>query len=182
MSNLLQGRRLQLRPLAEGDAAALFTAVDSSRAGLKRRLRWVASVASAEDCRGFIRASCAAAQRGEREVYAVIESRSGALVGVAALQGMLAVPGLAELSLWIRCDRQDRGYAAEAGKLLVTHAFRRDVLHKLYARIDPANRPARKVLQKMGFRYEGCLRHDRRRNGRWIDQECWGLIRVEWRR
>lgn len=40
--------------------------------------------------------------------------------------------------------------------------------------------PGRKVLQSLEFRYEGCLRQDLRLNGRWIDQECWGLLRAEW--
>jgi ribosomal-protein-alanine N-acetyltransferase len=55
-------------------------------------------------------------------------------------------------------------------------------LHRLYARIDPANRPSRKVLKKLRFRYEGTLREDKRLNGRWVHQECWGMLRSEWQR
>ncbi|MCX5797239.1 MAG: GNAT family protein [Elusimicrobia bacterium] len=181
MSPAPQGRRLLLRPLAEADAAALFAAVDSSREVLRRRLRWVPDAVSPEDSRGFILACGEARRRGERDDFGVFEARSGVLAGVASLQSLLAVPGLAEFSLWIRADRQERGYGAEAGRLLIEHAFRRDALQKLYARLDPANRGARKVLQRAGFRYEGCLRHEKRLNGRWIDQECWGLLRSEWR-
>jgi ribosomal-protein-alanine N-acetyltransferase len=90
--------------------------------------------------------------------------------------------GQAALGAWVRSDRQDKGYAAEAGRLLVEHAFRKLGLYRIYARIDPANRPFRKVLKKLGFRYEGCLRGDRRLNGRWVDQECWGLLKAEWKR
>ena len=78
--------------------------------------------------------------------------------------------------------RQNKGYGVEAGRLLIAHAFRRESLQKLYARLDPGNRGARKVLQRAGFRYEGCLRREKRLNGRWIDQECWGLLRSEWRK
>jgi RimJ/RimL family protein N-acetyltransferase len=179
MSAPLQGRRLRLRPLAESDAEALCAAVEASREVLRRRLRWGGEAASVESSRGFVRA--AARSRGEREDFGVFEARGGALAGVASLQGMLVVPGLAEFSLWVRADRQGRGYGAEAGRLLAAHAFRRQGLHRLWARIDPANRAARKVLQGMGFRYEGCLRHEKRLNGRWVDQECWGLLRSEWR-
>ena len=139
MSPTRQGRRLLLRPLAEADAPALFAAVDSSREVLRRRLRWVPAAVSPEDSRGFILACGEARRRGEREDFGVFEARSGALAGVASLQAILAVPGLAEFSLWIRSDRRDRGYGAEAGRLLAAHAFRRDELQKLYARLDPAN-------------------------------------------
>jgi|GEM_PF-2376861 len=181
MSDPLRGRRLVLRPLTGGDAEALFAAVDSSREVLRRRLRWAPAAGSAEDSRGFIRACSEARRRGEREDFGVFEARSAALAGVASLQSLLVVPGLAEFSLWIRADRQNRGYGGEAGRLLIAHAFRREALQKLYARLDPANRGARKVLQRVAFRYEGCLRHEKRLNGRWIDQECWGLLRSEWR-
>jgi RimJ/RimL family protein N-acetyltransferase len=177
----LRGRRLVLRPLSSGDAEALFAAVDASREALRRRLRWVAGAVSSENSIGFIRECSTARGRGEREDFGVFEARSGDLAGMASLQSLLPVPGLAESSLWIRVDRQNKGYGVEAVRLLIGHAFRRDTLQKLYARIDPVNRGARKVFQRAGFRYEGCLRREKRVNSRWIDQECWGLLRSEWR-
>lgn len=178
----LQGRRLKLRALAEADAAELFEAVTASRDDLKRRLRWVSSVGSQADSLEFIRSSAARASRGDSQVFAVVESRKDRLAGVAALQHMLDTPGLAEACLWIRADRQDKGYAVEAGRLLTAHAFRGDSIQRLFARIDPGNRAARKVLKRLGFLYEGCLRHEKRLNGRWIDQECWGLLRSDWKK
>jgi len=180
MKSGLQGRRLLLRPLAEDDAAALWAAVDVSREALKRRMGWVSAMTSVADSRRFIQDCGSAGRSREPESFAVVEARSRDLVGVASLQRR-TVPGLAELSLWIRTDRRGRSYGLEAGRLLAEHAFRHEALQKLYARIDPANREGRKMLQRAGFRYEGCLRHEKRLNGRWVDQECWGLLRVEWR-
>lgn len=173
----LKGRRLELRPLGEAEAAQLYDAVASSAETLRRRLRWAGSVRSEEDCLAFIRRSREAAAALEVS-YGVFESRTRRLVGVCALR---ANGGPAELSGWIRSDRAGKGYGEEAGRIVAERAFR-DGAHKLYARIEPANRAARRVLQRMGFRYEGCLRRDRRLNGRWVDQECWGLLKGEWRR
>ncbi len=172
--NPLKGRPVSLRPLVEGDAEDLLDAVNSSRQALKRRLSWVSAISSTEDCRAFIRQS---------EAFAVIEAKDpGMLIGSASLQAAPILPGLAEASVWIRSDRSGRGYATQALLLLEARAFRQDALHKLYARIDPANRPGRKVLQKAGFGYEGCLRREKCLNGRWVDQECWGLLREEWKK
>lgn len=178
----LLGRKLKLRPLCEADAGPLFEAVTASREALKRRLRWVAAVKSSADCLEFIRASAEGAARGDSQAFAIVELKRGRLAGVAAVQNLLRAPGLAELSVWIRSEREDRGLATEAMRLLIAHAFRGETLQRLYARIDPVNRAARKVLQKAGFHYEGCLRHEKRLNGRWIDQECWGLLRADWKR
>jgi RimJ/RimL family protein N-acetyltransferase len=176
----LKGRKLELRFLAESDSKMLYEAIFSSRASLRRRLRWPSLVAGSDDCLAFIRSCAEAARRGVEKVYGVFELRSQAFIGVVALQRLLESPGVAEISCWIRSDRQERGYAVEAGKLLVGRAFKREDLQRLYARIDPANRAARKVLQRLGLRYEGCLRQEKRLNGRWVDQECWGLLKKEW--
>lgn len=177
----LKGRRLELRPLAEADAEALYAAVESSREHLRRRLRWISSVSSPEHCQAFIRRSLEEAGTGAGRVFGIFESRAQDLVGVASLGDRLRTPGVAELSGWVRADRLDRGYALEAGRIALAWALRKEGLQRLYAVIDPANRAARKVLQRLGLRYEGCLRHHRRLNNRWVDQECWGLLRTEWK-
>ncbi len=167
-------RRLKLSPLGDADAMPLFGAIAASRADLRRRLGWSDEVRGPEEARAFI----AAASQGERALYGVREIAGEDLVGVATLEGA----GPAELSGWVRSDKTGRGYALEAGRLLIAQAFRGGGLRKLYARLDPANRAARKVVRRLGFRYEGCLRRHKRLNGRWVDQECWGLLREEWKR
>ena len=177
----LEGRRLRLRPLAAEDAAAVFEAVEASREQLRRRLRWVSLAAGVEDESRFIARSEAESQSGAVLVWGVFEAKSGGFAGVVSLDRAEAAER-AGIGCWIRADRQERGYASEAGKLVLEHCFRKLGVHRVYARIDPANRAFRKVLKKLGFRYEGCLRDDKRLNGRWIDQECWGILNAEWKR
>jgi len=175
----MEGRRIHLRLLTREDTDLLFAAVESSREVLKRRLRWVAGVRDAADERRFIDAS---GQDGDASVWGIFDNRSDRLVGVAALDSSEAdETGRARLGLWIRAERQDKGYGAEAGRVILDHAFRRAGMHRVFARLDPTNRPFRKVLKKLGLRYEGCLRSDRRLNGRWVDQECWGMLKGEWK-
>lgn len=179
----LKSRRLTLRPLTERDAGELFKAVETSREGLKRRLLWVGGVQGAEDQKRFIVEAQAAAERGDDLVWGVFESKADALVGVVSLDKQSSKERTqARLTVWIRTDKQDRGYCTEVGRTVLECGFRRLNCHRLFARIDPTNRAFRRVLKKLGFRYEGCLRDDKRLNGRWIDQECWGLLKVEWKR
>ena len=160
--------------MSELDAPALFEAIDASRAALRRRMAWAAGVRGVEDCRDFI------ARLGTKPVFAITQE-GGALIGIAALSVQAPQP-LAEVSGWIAARHQKRGCAAAAGKKLVEAAFKILKLERLYARIDPANRAGRKVIQGLGFKYEGRLRREKRLNGRWIDQECWGLLKNEWKK
>jgi len=177
----MTGRRLRLRPLASADAAALAEAVEASRAVLRRRFGWVDGSVGPADSARFIAEQAWAWDSGCACAFGVFELRSRRLVGVASLSS-IAPQAKAEFSLWIRPQDRDKGYAVEAGRLVTERAFRRLSLHRIHARIDPANRAARKVLQRLGFRYEGCLRADKRLHARWIDQECWGMLRSEWKR
>ncbi|MEE8425010.1 MAG: GNAT family protein [Elusimicrobiota bacterium] len=174
----LEGRRLSLRPMIPEDAGALFAAVESSREILKRRLRWVGNISAESDETAFI-------QRASREspIWGVFETRSDKFVGVSGLSPILPEDrSQLRFGVWIRTDRHDRGYASEVGKLVIDFAFRKLGCHRISARLDPANRSFRRVLKKLGFRYEGCLRDDQRLNGRWVDQECWGLLKSERKR
>jgi RimJ/RimL family protein N-acetyltransferase len=174
----LETRRVQLRPFAESDAPALTDAAEASAAELRRRFTWAS--APSYDGVGFIRRAMA---EPADTAFAIVDPRMGRLLGSGALTAELPESkDRLRLSLWIRSDEAGRGLGTEAGRLLVDHAFKRLGAHRLFIRLDPANRASRKVVRKLGFRYEGCLREDKRLNGRWVDQECWGLLKTEWKK
>ncbi|MFA6315949.1 MAG: GNAT family protein [Elusimicrobiota bacterium] len=175
----LKAGALRLRCLEAQDTPALFEAVACSRPELRRRLRWVDSVQTPEDCAGFIARSRPAPEMTEF-VVGVFEGK-GRLAGVAALQNPAEDGAVAEFSVWIRADKRRRGKAFAAGKAFITHFFRKAGVRRLYVRLEPANPEARGLVRKLGFKYEGRLRREKRLNGRWVDQECWGLLREEWR-
>lgn len=175
----LAGKRVALRALEESDAPALAEAVAGSLAHLRRRFAWAEAAGEAE-LAAFIRAKAQDAEGGGSATFGAFELKGQRLVGMVALDPLEGKEQRAKLGLWVRADEQDKGYASEAGRLAVDFGFRALGLHRLYARIDPVNRAARKVLQKLGFRYEGCLRQDKRLSNRWIDQECWGALRADW--
>ncbi|OGR82702.1 MAG: hypothetical protein A3J74_01290 [Elusimicrobia bacterium RIFCSPHIGHO2_02_FULL_57_9] len=157
------------------DAEALYAAIDVSRESLRRRMRWVCGVTAVEDCLKFI-LECRTSQ-----VYGIFESKTGGMVGIVSIGRRKDSAASGWFSGWIRSDKGKKGYFSDSGTLAIRQAFRKYGMHRLYARIDPNNRPARKALQKLGFRYEGCLRRDKLLHGLWINQECWGLLKSEWK-
>lgn len=171
-------RRVELRPPLLTDAAALSAAVSESLEGLRRRMRWPKAAVSEADAVSFLKRAFEEEAAGAALHYVVVEPKDGRLAGMAALQRLKVEPGVAELSLWIRQSRQERGLGTLAAREMIDLGLKRK-LQRFWVRIEPSNRAARRVAQKLGFKYEGRLRRDRRLNGRWIDQECWGLLREE---
>jgi RimJ/RimL family protein N-acetyltransferase len=60
-----------------------------------------------------------------------------------------------ELSYGLRRDRWGRGYATEAARACVQHAFETMGVQKIVADVDPANRASQHVLEKIGFAHVG---------------------------
>lgn len=150
--------------------------MQASRDELKRRLTWPSRVGEAGDCAAFVSRALADEAAGRGLARAVLAAKDGALLGVVALQDLDRIPGVAELSGWIRADRQGEGFGRDAFTLMIDEAFKRRGVQRVSMRLEPSNRPARGLAKALGFKYEGCLRRDKKLNGRWIDQECWGLL------
>lgn len=171
--------RLELRPLSAADAPSLFDAIESAREELKRRFRWPGQAVSPEQCAEFIARVAEAERRGDEIVRGAFSTKNGELIGVGALQRLKENPGVAEISFWVRTDRKDKKFAQGIGAALIETANKARLL-RLWTRLDPSNRAARQVLKKLRFKYEGRLRREKRLNNRWVDQECWGLLKEEW--
>ena len=74
-----------------------------------------------------------------------------------------------------------RGYATEAARRMIRHAFEDWELPILSAYCFPENEASRRVLEKCGFVYEGRLRASYRMyDGRLMDSLCFSITPEEW--
>ncbi len=80
----------------------------------------------------------------------------------------------------LRRDMWGRGYASEITRLLCGLGFGTLGLHRLAARVDPANTASARVLTKAGFQLEGRIRHDLYLRGTWRDALQYSLLEDEW--
>jgi RimJ/RimL family protein N-acetyltransferase len=82
------------------------------------------------------------------------------------------------LGYTIRRDRQGHGYATEAAGAMVDALFA-DGVHRIVASIDPANTASRRVLEKLGFRFEGRALSAVFVRGQWADDDRFALLADE---
>jgi [ribosomal protein S5]-alanine N-acetyltransferase len=68
-----------------------------------------------------------------------------------------------------------QGYLTEGLTLVVRYAFEQLQLHRLEAQIQPENHASRKLIQRAGFRYEGCSPELLYIDGAWRDHERWAI-------
>ncbi len=77
-------------------------------------------------------------------------------------------------------NARGQGFAHEALSLLLDYLFCGYATERVSAFTDLANRPARRTLERLGFRQEGILRSAYFRDGDWQDMALYGLLRGEW--
>lgn len=169
----LHGARVLLRPLREDDVPALFaqysdadfmrywsfpplTAIDQARAMFDRNLR--------------------GARAGDCIPWAVALARDDAMIGTCTLFAIDAAHRRAMIGYGLARRHWGRGYAQEALRLALGHAFGALGLHRVEADIDPRNAASLRLVERLGFAREGLLRE------RWLvgddvqDSAMYGLL------
>lgn len=84
-----------------------------------------------------------------------------------------------ELGYILHPDYWGQGLLPEAGQAIVEIGFTHLQLYKIEIRCDATNRQSQRVAEKLGFKYEGCIRGRKDSRGR-HDELYYGLLKSEW--
>jgi ribosomal-protein-alanine N-acetyltransferase len=98
------------------------------------------------------------------------------------LAGQLNVSGItygslssATIGYWVSERFAGKGVTPTAVALATDHVFFTMGLHRMEICIRPENEPSLRVVEKLGFRYEGLRRRYIHINGDWRDHFCFAL-------
>jgi len=108
-------------------------------------------------------------RRGGRALGLLIVRHSdGAVVGGAGLHAFHTESACAEVGYWLGRPFRGHGYATDAVQLLLRTGFGPLRLHRIVALVFPRNRASVRVLRRCGFRFEGRIRDEAFKDGRWF--------------
>jgi RimJ/RimL family protein N-acetyltransferase len=147
MLPVLETERLVLRAPRLDDAATIATLANDRRiAANTLRIPHPYSVA---DARAFI----ADVNASEHETAFLITTRDAAVIGAG---GIAMLDGdTPELGYWLGTAFWGKGYATEAARAVIDHAFGELGHDTLLAGARVSNPASRRVLQKCGFQWTG---------------------------
>lgn len=163
-----------LRPIRVRDARALERELIDNRTWLRP---WEATSPQAPmswDTKGSIRSLLQSARVGTGLPF-VIET-DGRFAGQLNVSGM-TYGSLASASLgyWVSERFAGRGLTPTAVALATDHVFFTVGLHRMEICIRPENAPSLRIVEKLGFRYEGLRRRYIHINNDWRDHFCFAL-------
>ncbi|HEX7555616.1 MAG TPA: GNAT family protein [Leptolinea sp.] len=105
----------------------------------------------------------------------------GTLIGDVAFQIIKDSHRQAEIGMTLAAAYQNRGYGVEAVTELVCYLFEDLELHRVIANCDPENLPAHRLLEKVGFRNEGCFVESLWYKGYWASEVWFAMLERDWK-
>jgi ribosomal-protein-alanine N-acetyltransferase len=146
MQLTLETARLLLRPLGPEDAPALAAVL-----GDAETMRWYPRPYSGDEVRVWIERQVARYPEGSG-LLGLVEKETGRLIGDCGAVWQ-EVEGRTELEIGyhVHRERWGRGFATEAAKAAMDHAFGRFEVERVVSMIRPENAASRRVAEKNGL-------------------------------
>jgi RimJ/RimL family protein N-acetyltransferase len=119
-------------------------------------------------------------EAGSTATFAIVETKSGRLVGVTSLM-INREHRRGELGYWIALDRWNQGYATESNQRLVDFGFEVLGLHRIEARHFVRNLASGRVMQKLGMQHEGVERDWAAKGDHYESLAVYSILEEEWR-
>jgi RimJ/RimL family protein N-acetyltransferase len=171
----LEGSRIRLRPLRANDADALYALhSDSQVMRYWSRTAWTDPAESISHL-----ARMAQAERDGDIPWAIARREDDVLIGSMSLFQIIPEHARSLFGYSLQSASWGNGFALEAARLGLAHAFSALGLERIEADIDPANQPSRRLVERLGFKQEGLLRRRWKVDGVWSDSVWYGLLREE---
>lgn len=142
---------VKLRPLGPEDAPAVYRAVDSSRAALRRWMVWYRDDYSLTDAESWIQHTVDRAAAGSDFHFAIVTA-DDALIGVIGIEDVSPRSGRAMVGYWMASGATGRGLGRQAVAHVIAWARRQENIATLWALVAEANVASRRVLEINGFR------------------------------
>lgn len=113
--------------------------------------------------------------------FAIADRESGEFVGTIQLRDIQSFARRSLFSIILKPGAQGKGYGSDALRTLLGFAFNELNLHKITLMVYESNEGGRRLYEKVGFQYEGRLRQQVYRQGRYEDQLVYSLRQSEFR-
>jgi RimJ/RimL family protein N-acetyltransferase len=168
---VLATKRLILRAPQPEDAAAVAALINDRR--IAENLARVPHPYTLADAKAFI-----AAAPAREETSFLVTLHDGALIGGCGI-GRLRSDG-PEIGYWYGVRYWGRGYATEAARALLDHAFGELGYDLLHAGARVTNPASRRVLEKCGYEWTGVVLQRSRALGASVPCDRFRLTRERW--
>ena len=172
----LETERLLLRAVEDRDADDLYPVLSDYEVTRNLLIR---HPFSRDRMAEWIRDRREAMKARERYVAAIELKETGRVIGICGFVGVSWEHMNAELVYWLGRDYWGRGYMPEAARRFIRFGFEELGFERISVGCFTRNEASRRVIEKLGFTYEGLARHEFLKDGEYQDVHHFGMLRKE---
>jgi len=174
----LKGQKINLRKLTKSDALSIYQNVKDKEIS---RFTNIPHPYTLKNAKSFIRRTHLGFRK--KTAYELgIELESGQVVGGMSLLKVDHKNKNAEVGYWLGKKYWGQGIASESLKLILDFGFKKLKLVRIYARVMHPNTASAKLLEKAGFKYEGRMKQNFLKNGKWMDVLIYAILKEEYKK
>ena len=168
---VIKTKKFILRPFKKGDEFSLAKNINNKE--VHRDTLNIPYPYSLKDARAWLKKCFKEIKNKEKIKFAIdIKGEVIGSVGFTKIEDHKA-----EIGYWLAKRYWRQGIMSEAVKLTTQYGFEKLKLKRIYAYIFPFNKASIKVLQKAGFKKEGLLKKNVKKNGRFYDDYVFAKIK-----
>ncbi|MGU3308016.1 GNAT family N-acetyltransferase [Pseudomonas sp. M5A4_2d] len=171
--------RLLLRALEMDQAETLFHLANGPK--IADNTANIPSPYTLETAQGFIAGNAEKYRAGELLNLGMHVRETGALIGIVSLR-LNPRHHYGQLGGWVAAHCRNQGYAAEAASAVMDFGFAELGLQRVGSQCFGRNKESARVMEKIGLRYEGCMRQAFLKNGVYEDLLGFATVRGDWER
>ncbi|MBD3404382.1 GNAT family N-acetyltransferase [candidate division GN15 bacterium] len=175
----IDGVTIRLRQLKRSDAASFAHNANDRQVTRYLHLPHPYTLLDAQQ---WVKQTHSLARRKRMYAFGIEHKESRQVIGMVGLHHIDRANRLCELGYWIGRTYWRRGYTSEAIRLILPFAFDYLRMQRVQARVFHPNTASGKLLEKLGFTYEGCWRRAEYVHGRWFDVRWYAILKKEFSR
>lgn len=129
----------------------------------------------------FVRESASAWNDGRAFDFAIrLPEEPDLHVGNVSVWPTSAPNRAGEIGYWVRTDLTGEGIGTEVTARAMQIGFEELEYHKIILRIAAGNERSDRIAKRLGFNYDGMLRHEVKVGDTWLDHSAWSILETEW--
>lgn len=168
----IEARKFKLRPFRKGDEVAITQYASNPK--IYRMTIALPYPYERKDAREWIELNQAEQHRKRPGMVSFAIDIGGEAVGCVGLSDVEVHK--AEVGYWLGEPFWGQGITTQALRLLTRYAFNELGLRRVFAHAFTFNTGSIRVLEKAGYKYEGCLRKNEIKDGRLLDTLIYARI------
>lgn len=175
----LSTERLMIEPITNRIARRLYAAVDDSRDSLLPWLPWVPFNDTPKASERYAEASEGDWEAGAALRFYLRLRDKPEVVGAVTLENCVHLHRGCDLGYWLHAECTGKGLMTEAAARVVRFAFEDVGFHRVRCAAGVDNTPSRRVIERLGFTFEGTARDAERVAGRWITHAVYARLATD---